>query len=239
MLFGKEILFKNIALVIFLLGFSSCKIETVNDNFREKYSKEVEKISASRSQSFDKPIPVGMRPKQDFSAPIPQNKVLHSGQADAPGSEQYYANVDFEEYSGVRPKNHLPNASSYHQGRNAPHLPDDMFDLSYKTRLNPAFRKSGFEFDMIKVPRKDAYGVKTAMSEKDYLLVGNDSLLKNVDQINSQRSEEDIEMSETLIKEQKILKRRQKMIKIFGEKSLEADSVAKAKKLPNKKKMKK
>ena len=148
---------------------------------------------------------------------------MESGQTPEPGSGQHYANVDFEEYSAVKPKDHLPDAGSFEHGRTSSQFPQGMFDLRYRTRLSPPFRKSGFEFDRIKVPMKDAYGVKTEMSEKEYLLVGNESLQKNVDQINSQRSEDDIDNSEILIKEQKWLKRRRKMMRIFGEDSLEAE----------------
>ena len=140
-----------------------------------------------------------------------------------PGAEQYYANVDFEEYSQVQPKEYMPNG--FEAGKNSSKLPADMFDLSYQPTITHPFRKSGFEFDLINIPPEDSYGVKTAMSEKEYLLVGNESLQKSVDQINSTKTQDDIEISEILIKEQQQLKRRQKMMKMFGEDVLEADSV--------------
>ena len=68
---------------------------------------------------------------------------------------------------------------------------------------------------------QDVYGVQTEMSEKSYLLAGNNSLQKNVDQINAEKTAEDIEMSEALINEQKQLRRKQRMQKTFGDDSLE------------------
>jgi hypothetical protein len=55
----------------------------------------------------------------------------------------------------------------------------------------------------------------------DLFFAGNNSLQKNVDQINAEKTAEDIEMSETLINEQKQLRRKQRMQKTFGDDSLE------------------
>jgi|GEM_PF-1187268 len=218
----KNSFFQKAILVIFLLGTASCETENINENFEKKYKNDVKQFTAARTQPNQTNGSISESPKLNFAAPTPEVRISENSNTLEPGSEQYYANVDFEEYSQVQPKEYMPNGSEV--ARNSSKLPPDMFELNYRAKLSPPFRKSGFEFDLINIPPQDSYGVKTAMSEKEYLLVGNKSLQKSVDQINATKSKEDVEISEILIKEQRQLKRRQKMIKMFGEDSLPLDS---------------
>ena len=91
-----------------------------------------------------------------------------------------------------------------------------MFQIGYNTDLHPPFTRAGLEFDNILVPEKDVYGVDTELAEKQYLLAGNNVVQNSVDFVHSERKEEDVELSEILIKERKKLRRRDKMIKIIG-----------------------
>lgn len=96
---------------------------------------------------------------------------------------------------------------------------DDMFDLTYNTSLSPPFVFSGIEFDVIKIPEKDYYGVPSTLNAKQYVMAGNQALQKNIDGIILAQNAEEVEFSETLIKEQKDLRKQQKLVKIFGEDS--------------------
>ena len=96
-----------------------------------------------------------------------------------------------------------------------------MFEISYQSSSHSPFRAVGSEFDLINIPSEDYYGVKTAMSEKFYFLPGNGLLQKNINSISSDRSKNDVEISEVLIKEQRMLRKKRDMIRIFGENSLE------------------
>lgn len=218
--------------ILCILCFVSCSPRnTVNSVFQKKYGKEVQKIADSRvapktSQKKDS--------KLDFAAP--QDEFVKQLSPINSDYEQYYASVDPDEYAETPPRNFLPNGEVYEQGKNAPEaLAKNIFNISYRTALSPPFRKSGIEFDSINIPPQDSYGVITAMSEKEYLLVGNNSLQKNIDYINNSRSSEDVEMSQILIKEQRQLRRKQKMIKAFGFDSVKvtkAKTVAKEVKKP-------
>ncbi len=199
--------------ILCIFCFVSCSpINTVNSVFQKKYGKEVQKIANSRvapktSQKKEN--------KLDFASP--QDELVNQPSPINSDYEQYYASVDPDEYAAVPPRNFLPNGEVYEQGKNTPEaLAKNIFNISYRTALSPPFRKSGIEFDSINIPPQDSYGVVTVMSEKEYLLVGNNSLQKNIDYINNSRSLEDVEMSQILIKEQRQLRRKQKMIKVFG-----------------------
>jgi len=98
-------------------------------------------------------------------------------------------------------------------------LSDDMFDLTYNTSLSPPFVFSGIEFDVIEIPQKDYYGIPSTLNGKQYVMAGNQALQKNIDSIIEGQNAEEIEFSEVLIKEQKNLRKQQKLLKIFGEDS--------------------
>ena len=186
-----------------------------NDVFERKYGKEVEKIRATRSpmQQVSKEITTIQPPTEDELRTM-NNKA----------GDNYYAYTDVSKFGEKVPQNYLPNGEFYEatRGNNPSNsLPQNMFQVSYNTTLHPPFRRFGVEFDRIVIPASDVYGVKTEMSEKSYLLAGNSSLQKNVDQINAEKTAEDIEMSEILIDEQKQLRRKQRMQKTFGDDSLE------------------
>lgn len=206
-----------------ILCYCSSSLPPVNEAFEKKYGKEVEQIKIART-----PAPGAANQSITTYPPTPEE--LRAEQNSAELSQNYYPYVDVTKFGERAPQNYLPNGEVYEQGvasRRSNALPEDMFEITYNVALYPPFRVSGKEFDAIKVPPADVYGVPTEMSSKSYLLAGNDSLQRNIDKINSEKSADDIEISETLIKEQKQLKRKEKMIKIFGKNSLEIASLEK------------
>ncbi|MBU6338965.1 MAG: hypothetical protein KGQ36_03225 [Rickettsiales bacterium] len=215
MWFEKKILtLKNVFFTLLILCCFSCSKTTLNSVFEKKYGKEVKKINVTRTPpktSIDK------KNKLDFALPSFDGSDSMSD-GDEADYNQHYANVDSEEYVSVPPKEFFPNAENFEQAKSSPeNLPKNMFDLTYHTAVSPPFKRSGIDFDLINIPKQDYYGVITAMTTKDYVLIGNDCLQKNVDQINNSRSEKDIEMSKILIKEQRKIRRDNKMIKVFGD----------------------
>lgn len=193
----------NIILVILLISLGSCSSNAVdsNKNFQEKYSANIAKIKAERvepksAQSSDT--------KLNFTSPIDQ---------------------DFSRYTNDNTQK-FPEFYSTQQFANQPvapsgfRMPAEMFENNYNPTIASPFRKIGVEFDAINIPNQDAYGIKSEMSKKEYLLMSRGLLQKNVDQINAQKSADDIKNSEELIAEQRKLKRKIKMIKIFGHESV-------------------
>lgn len=86
------------------------------------------------------------------------------------------------------------------------HLNPD-FEIKYSSNYS-TFRKIGVEFDAIDIPENDAYGISTNLDmKKEYLLVGNNYLQKNIDDItNSYKFRENIEVSKSLIAQKKAAK---------------------------------
>lgn len=221
MKFLQKFLLKILLPVFCFAGVFSCSSpQNINEVFEQKFGKQVGKIKAERTP------PKGSK-GEVISSPVPVLNDLHD--SDSSGqNKNYYAYVDVTKFHEKTPQYYFPNGESYEQeaAKNPSNsLPQNMFDVSYNTALYPPFRRIGAEFDRIEVPEKDAYGVKTAMSEKPYLLAGNDSLKRNIDQIISEKNADEIEFSETLIREQKQLKRKEKMVKIFGRNSVELVSL--------------
>jgi len=95
-------------------------------------------------------------------------------------------------------------------------LPDDMFLITYDTQNYPAFRVIGGEFDAIKIPQEDAYGVKTEVTNKPYLLVEAPSIQKSVDRINEDRDVANIARSEAEIEKAKKADREKRAINFLA-----------------------
>jgi len=220
MRFGKIFSLKfSLLMVLSLFCLVSCsKSETgeINKVFEQKYGKEVARIRAERA------------PENDLQGAMTSSVPIQSDDDDHHPGYGYYAYVDVAKFGEKIPQAYLPNGESYEQERSknpSNSLPSNMFEVSYNTTLYPPFHRVGAEFDGIKIPAADVYGVKTEMSEKSYLLAGNDSLQKNIDYTIAAKTDDDIEISEILIREQKQLKRKQKMLKIFGQDSVEMASL--------------
>ena len=172
--------------IISFLLFACSQPDTQNAVFEEKFGPSYEKVKAERTpaKGSDSKIVV-------LQAPTAEDLRNMSNEDNQNG----FTYVDVNKFGERIPQAALPNGESYEQARvqnpsNA--LPPDLFEIGYNTELYPAFRKTGIEFDNISVPPTDVYGVKTEMSEKPYLLAGNDSLQKNINQTNAEQTADDI-----------------------------------------------
>ena len=226
--FGQKFLlnfFLSASLLVLLISCSSPP--NVNENFEKKFGKKVEKIKAERAYPHQETT-------ETFQSRAPTIEEVRAEYSSSASQQAYYAYVDVEQFGDKLPQNYLPNGEVYERSREniSENAARNIFDIAYNTTLFPPFRRAGLEFDRIAIPEKDASGVKTEMAEKPYLLAGNVSLQKAVDKINAEKTAEDIEISEALVAEQKQLRRKQKMLKIFGKDSVE---LAELEKKPEKK----
>jgi len=218
---------RNVFFLLLVFGaLSSCSDDVVqkksNMAFQKKFGADVAKINAERlppppPNNFSEDA-AAIKPRQatggSFASP---NELLGVS-----GSAQYSsAAVDTTKFSLKRVEDFSPNEQTITAAKAAGQnkLPDDMFDLIYNTELSPPFVVSGLEFDTIKIPERDYYGVASTLNDKRYSLAGNNILQKNIDSLIRSRSIEDVEFSKIIIKEQKQLKKQQKLAKIFGEDS--------------------
>jgi hypothetical protein len=192
-----------------------------NAEFQKRFSADVSKINTSRLP----PPP----PSAQASANVLTKQQNNTGKFANPneilgisGAAQYSsASVNTAKFALKQEEDFSPDeqnlAAAKAAGQNK--LPDDMFDLVYNPAINTPFVVSGLEFDTIKIPDRDYYGVASTLNDKRYLLAGNQILQKNIDDVIKSQSAEDIEFSEVLIKEQRQLKKQQKLAKIFGDDS--------------------
>ncbi len=216
--------FTQILLLIVLL--TSCQprnTDSVNNEFREKYSKDVEYLRNYTNQLQQQSISnFQENQKSESELLIPRNS-----QYDNPDklinvsgpSKENEANFETHKLILEPRKYYTPDAQTFMEGhRNfAPDkLPPDIFEIRYNTNLHPPFVMTGIEFDVIKIPEKDKYGISSNLSEKQYLLAGNDSLQRSIDKYDTSRNQEDLEFSKILIKEQKELLKEKKNQEIFG-----------------------
>ncbi len=189
---------------IFLAINSSCNtvdLSKSNDIFTKKYGEQTKKINETR-----KPDPIQKNQRTSSSPPTSQEV-----------TEQLANKAYFYPYTGITkigdaPKFiNLPDQEIYEfsQANNPNSLPPDIFEPPYNLALYPPFQKIGAEFDVIKIPNRDRFGVNTELSSKEYLLVGNNSLQRSIDKINSSKTQLDIDVSKMLIFEKNKMRRNQ------------------------------
>jgi hypothetical protein len=91
-------------------------------------------------------------------------------------------------------------------------IPDTVFMVSYTNENYPDhYRHPGISFDNIKIPLRDAFGIETSLGEKNYTLVGQTGLQKNVDYINATFTSEDRAVVRQFVREQKDLKQKKRL----------------------------
>lgn len=190
-------------LLTILLIISSCKTFTnPNENFQGKFEEQLEMMRLQRTL-FDGDI-------SESSAPPTMEELIKQN----PNAAPY---VDVKKFGEQPSQNFINNLETYDLSAPLPGgLPSDVFEIKYNLALYPAFRRVGLEFDTIRVPRYDAYGVPTRMSDKNYSLLGGRILQKTVDEIHRDKASYDNEISEILIAKRKENMRRKQTEKIFG-----------------------
>ncbi len=214
MRFWQKFSLKKLFFVLPTLMIFCCKqsLPNPNENFEKKYGKEIAKIKLERTLVLTKE-----EKKIAIQLPSPTQEEIEA--INFANNQSYYPYVDITKFGQKIPQNNLPTQEFYEQSNtnnSANSLPENAFEISYNTGLYPPYRVLGSEFDQIIIPTQDVYGVQTKLSSKNYLLAGNKALQKSIDQINNEKTVEDLQNSELLIKEQKQLKQKQKMIQIFG-----------------------
>ena len=87
-------------------------------------------------------------------------------------------------------------------------LPQDMFIISYNLYNFPeSYGITKLSFDDIIIPDNDIFGVKTNLGEKNYQLIDNQTLQKNIDLVNQLNGDEDKKISLELIRQEKKIRR--------------------------------
>jgi hypothetical protein len=195
-------LFAALTLMI-LLSSCSLGLEKSNQDFIKKYQEEISQINQQRTPDKE------TKNETLFSAPPTREEVVK----ELANKAEYYPYSDISLIGDSPREEALPNRETYElsKAKNPNNsLPTNIFEISYNLNLYPPFRRIGAEFDGIEIPQKDAFGVATNLSEKNYLLIGNNSLQRNIDKINSEKSDGDIEVTKMLVAEKKKILKQQK-----------------------------
>lgn len=189
-----------------LLILSSCIgfKEDINEGFNKKYGEQVRQFRGD-------------------AKPGEANRNIISGSSTVPSQvEIMKAEGDYHPYVGVTKFGEQPpaieTAETYDLSQTiaSAGLPADVFDLNYNLAIHPPFRRIGIEFDNIRIPRVDAYGVTTAIADKTYLTPGNKALQSSVDNMMASRKDYDAQNSQILVQEKRKISRKKQMERIFG-----------------------
>lgn len=190
----------RIIALLFLL--SCCSEKTVNEKFQLKYQDDLSKIKSIRTP--------------------PPHLVNQVRISRAPGREEVVENLkntsrDKGRYVGVA--EYGENEEFYRMVRfdDSLKLPPDVFEIRYNTMEYDSFGSRDLLFDKITIPEEDRFGVKTKLSEKNYLIIDPRILQDNIDEIASNRTSEMVMHSKILIEESKALRQEKEVREIFGD----------------------
>lgn len=176
-----------------LIISSSCSEKTISEKFQEKYGSEVTRINSGRVAA-DQKVKVQVYPPSQEEV----NR-MYTSEADI----NKYSYVDVKQFAT---KKYLPDGDYYQQMRAynpSNFVRRDLFQVKYDTTLASKFHHIGAEFDGIRIPPEDLYGVKSTLSSKPYIVIGRNSVQKSFDVVNKERKKIDVEASKIIISEQK------------------------------------
>jgi len=194
--------FAAVSLSLILLN-SCVPKDAINDGFEEKYSEAIESLKAKRVENEG-------GNKQNFFSMAPTTAEIEGQRV------QYYSYSDISKFGQKTDANAATSSENYYPANAAPQGAEGgIFEIRYSLDSQAFFRRPGLEFDNIAIPEYDAYGVKTAMSEKNYFLPGGNLLQRSIDKVIDSKSEFDDENAEILVKEKKQILRKKLMRQIF------------------------
>jgi hypothetical protein len=194
---------------LFSLAFSASCVptDTINDNFNEKYAKELEPLKKQRGN-------LSQNQAQGFFSTKP---TLDEINANDP-SYQPYQNISKFGQNNLNQNNFFRGENYYPDATSISARPANIFDLNYQLTIHPGFRKAGIEFDNIVIPQTDAYGIASAMSDKQYFSPGGKLLKNSIDEILAKKQDFDNQNSEILVGEKQQILRKKLMDKTFTQK---------------------
>ncbi|MCE3254942.1 MAG: hypothetical protein K0R25_436 [Rickettsiaceae bacterium] len=183
-------------LVLLPLGFlCSCQnsLTKANKNFLDQYGDQVEEIN-DRREAYQK---LESQPKKNWKEPKDLFKIDNTETSRS-------AHIDTSQIVMPKPpEDFLPDQKTLLEGQQK-ELPESMFHIGYSPQNFPlSYDKPRLSFDDITIPKIDAFGIETELGEKNYQLVGNRALQRNIDFAKTLNEPGDREVSLEVIKKQK------------------------------------
>jgi hypothetical protein len=191
-----------LTLLLFAVGSCSTISERSNKNFIKKYQKDVSRINSKRNDPL-RIDPSSFDPNRNWKESIEIFNFYESTET------VRTARIDTSKIKLPDPPDEVfPSMKTFLDGRMRD-LPDDMFHVSYNPHNFPhSYGRPKLSFDDISMPSRDAFGVQTALGEKNYQLINHKTLQRDIDFVKKNRDLQDDQISAELILEQKQSKRR-------------------------------
>ncbi|MES2677366.1 MAG: hypothetical protein V4612_03515 [Pseudomonadota bacterium] len=210
---------KTILLIASLHFFCSCtksKSDQANNNFLKQYGDHIEDINSRRDEMNISNQSRSLN--RNWKEP---KEIFHIENAESSKS----AFIDTSQILMPKPpEDFLPNAETLLQGQSA-QLPEDMFAVSYNLENFPnSYGRPRLSFDDITIPNRDAFGIETALGEKNYQLINHRTLQRDLDFTRQSASWQDREISAELIQEEKQLKRKKYLDKKIDQAAQKKDN---------------
>ncbi|MFT6106587.1 MAG: hypothetical protein ACJA0S_000172 [Rickettsiales bacterium] len=193
------------ALILLLIAICSCESmsERPNKNFLNKYQKDVSRINSQRNDPAMMD-PSGFDPNRNWKESIEILNFYESTET------VRTARIDTSKIKLPKPPEDVfPSMDTFLKGRTKD-LPEGMFGVSYNPYNFPhSYGSPKLSFDDIAIPSRNAFGIETALGEKEYQLINHKTLQRDIDLMKRNRDAEDAQISSDLILEEKQAKRRE------------------------------
>ncbi len=195
-----------------LILTNSCqsKSDEANANFLKQYGNNVNEINKKRDEANQIQANIDCQSSPN-GCEKDKNKWKDSATIFGIENSNKIQNASIDTSKIVMPKppeEFSPNVQTLLERQGA-QLPENMFQISYNLYNFPdSYGKSRVSFDDINIPKSDAFGVKTELGEKNYQLIGNKTLQKDVDFTKQVNTQEDREISIELIRQEKQRRRK-------------------------------
>ncbi len=198
----------------------SCKnpgSSAINQNFQEKYGSQVEKIqdyySLQRKKAYNE-----SRPKSPRVRSYKDPSQILGNEGPSKAAESFFDTTQLSNQKQQNFKPHTPDIQTLRHAKQfypANNLPDDLFSLKYQMTRKLPYKVVGYEFDRIKIPKKDAFGINSDLNDKKYIIAGNDDLQRSLDQYSKAQTEYDNEISDLIIKEKRKIEQEQRYKELY------------------------
>lgn len=189
----------------------------VNKKFEQIYGSQVKEILQNKNvqQADFKPAPKvrNFNLNSEFKKFNSPSQIFN---IDSPANQR--SKFDTHKLFLKKPRMFLPNMTTFKEGREkvfSNKIPADIFEIKYNTSQHPPFQISGINFDLIHIPEKDAHGILSTLEEKIYPLPPRNIVAKNVQQLLSRRTREDVDFSQELISENELIRKQIQVNKLY------------------------
>jgi len=195
---------------------STTSLNSANSGFLEKYGNQVDKINKDRFTEVSNKKTRAKTSReidwQNSASIVGVSGVSSYNSAYVDTSKYKLEKEDFQPF--------FPDVSDLSKKQRFSKFPENAFKVKYNENYYGSYPKYRVDFDDLKIPEQDVYGVDSKLGRKEYVLFSGGVLQENISEIKGFHNEDEKKISQDLILMAKKLdeEKRQQILKVRQEK---------------------